>query len=195
MNWKAAGPRTVAGLIAAAGLILPAAGCSSPSAAGGGAAARGRAGVTSAVSFAHCMRSHGVPKYPDPSGSNTMADGLPKVSPQQLGITMARFQAAQHACGRQVPNAGQTAQSASRQLLSDGLKFARCIRSHGVPNWPDPTRSTSTQVDLGAPAYMFQMDGLQGLDGRSFPAQVRAAMHECLRLTHLSGSQVPDWSG
>ena len=34
-----------------------------------------------------------------------------------------------------------------------------------------------------------------GLDGRSFPPQVTTAMHRCLHLTHLTGAQVPDWSG
>ena len=87
------------------------------------------------------------------------------------------------------PNARASANSPS--LVS----YSRCMRSHGVPNFPDPTRSTPAAVALGAPSYMFQMGGLPGLDGRSFPPQVRTAMHECLRLTHLAGSQVPDWSG
>jgi hypothetical protein len=183
-------------------LALLAAACSSgrsSTGSGGSSNAGGSANSPStnsqALAFGHCMRSHGVPKYPDPNSSNTMPDGLPKVSPQQLGITMSQFQAAQSACQHLLPNGGQATRSASQQLLSDGLKFARCMRSHGVPNWPDPTRSTPAAVALGAPPYMFQMGGLQGLDGRSFPPQVRTAMHECLHLTHLTGSQVPDWSG
>jgi len=189
--------RTAAAIIGTAALALLAAACSGPSSPGSGGSpdAGGAANSTSAVGFSRCMRSHGVPNYPDPSSSNTMADGLPKVSPQQLGVTLSRFQAAQAACGHLLPNGGRAAQTASQQLLGNGLKFARCMRSHGAPNWPDPTRSTPAAVALGAPSYMFQMGGLPGLDGRSFPPQVRTAMHECLRLTHLAGSQVPDWSG
>jgi hypothetical protein len=190
--------RTTAAILATTALALSAAACSgSPSSTGSGGSpnAGGSANSSSAVAYSHCMRSHGVPNYPDPNSGNTMSDGLPKVSSQLLGVSSSQFQAAQTSCRHLLPNGGQAIQSASQQLLSDGLKFARCMRSDGVPNWPDPTRSTPTAVALGAPSYMFQMDGLQGLDGRSFPPQVRTVMHECLHLTHLTGSQVPDWSG
>ena len=197
MRWPRRPARPVAGVIATAILALLAAACSSPSSIGSGGAptAGGSADTTSAVGFSRCMRSHGVPNYPDPGSRNTMPDGLPKVSPQQLGVATSQFQAAQTSCGHLLPNGGRVAQPASQQLLSDGLKFARCMRSHGVPNWPDPTRSTASALAMGAPSYMFQMGGLQGLDGRSFPPQVRTTMHECLHLTHLTGAQVPDWSG
>ena len=189
--------RATAAILATAALALSAAACSgSPSAGSGGSPnAGGPADPPSAVAYSHCMRSHGLPNYPDPSSSNTMPNGLPKVSPQLLGVSSSQFQAAQTSCRHLLPNGGQSPRSASQQLLSDGLKFARCMRSHAVPNWPDPTRSTPTAVALGAPSYMFQMGGLQGLDGRSFPPQVRTVMHQCLHLTHLTGAQVPDWSG
>jgi hypothetical protein len=190
--------RTAASSITAtAALALLAAACGgSPSSAGSGSSpAGGSAASSSAVAYSHCMRSHGVPRYPDPNSGNTMPNGLPKVGLRQLGVSSSQFQATQSACRHLLPNGGQAAQSASEQLLSDGLKFARCMRSHGAPNWPDPTRSTPTALAMGAPPYMYQMGGLQGLDGRSFPPQVATGMHECLHLTQLTGSQVPDWSG
>jgi hypothetical protein len=141
------------------------------------------------------MRFHGVPNYPDPNSRNTMPDGLPKISVQQLRVSSSKFQAAQRACRHVLPNGGQATQSASQQLLRDGLKYARCMRAHGVPNWPDPARSNPTAMALGAPSYMYQMGGLENLDGRSFPPWVTTTMRECLHLTHLAGSQVPDWSG
>ena len=189
---------TAAAVIATVGLALVVAACSGgsgPSSAGSGPPGAGGSASSQALAFALCMRSHGVPKYPKPNSSNTMPNGLPKVSPQHLAVTMSEFKAAREACGHLLPNGGHAAQSAAQQLLSDGLKFARCVRSHGVLNWPDPTHSTATALALGAPPYMFQMGGLQGLDRRSFPPQVSTAMHQCLHLTHLTGAQVPDWSG
>jgi hypothetical protein len=193
---------TAAAIIATAGLALVVAACSSgPSSAGSagstdaGGSANPPPASSQALAFALCMRTHGVPKYPEPNSSNTMPNGLPKVGPRHLAVTMSQFQAAEGACGHLLPNGGHATQSAAQHLLSDGLKFARCVRSHGVLNWPDPTRSTPTALALGAPPYMFQMGGLQGLDGRSFPPQVSTAMHRCLHLTHLTGAQVPDWSG
>ena len=194
---------TAAAVIATVGLALVVAACSGgsgPSSAGSGPPGAGGSAnpppaSSQVLAFALCMRSHGVPKYPEPNSSNTMPNGLPKVGPQHLAVTMSEFQAAREACGHLLPNGGHAAQSAAQQLLSDGLKFARCVRSHGVLNWPDPTHSTATALALGAPPYMFQMGGLQGLDGRSFPAQVNTTMHQCLHLTQLTGDQVPDWSG
>jgi len=194
---------TAAAVIATVGLALVVAACSGgsgPSSAGSGPPGAGGSAnpppaSSQVLAFALCMRSHGVPKYPEPNSSNTMPNGLPKVGPQHLAVTMSEFQAALGACGHLLPNGGQATQSAAHQLLSDGLKFARCVRSHGVLNWPDPTHSTATALALGAPPYMFQMGGLQGLDRRSFPPQVSTAMHQCLHQTHLTGAQVPDWSG
>jgi hypothetical protein len=32
-------------------------------------------------------------------------------------------------------------QAQDQQALSKFLRFARCMHSHGVPGWPDPTRA------------------------------------------------------
>jgi hypothetical protein len=96
-----------------------------------------------ALAFSHCMRAHGVPNFPDPDSSGA----LPKVGPQQLGVSGSQFQAAQNACAALLqPNDAQV-----RQTLSGMLEFARCMRSHGVPAWPDATIDSSGQpvFDLG----------------------------------------------
>jgi hypothetical protein len=82
--WRA--PRTGAVVIATAALGLLAAACSgSPSSAGSGGstAAGGSAGSPSAVAYSACMRSHGVPNFPDPSSSGQ----VPKPDPLQLGVS------------------------------------------------------------------------------------------------------------
>ena len=63
--------RTAAGIIAAAGLALLTAACGgSPSSTGsGGSSNAGGAANQREVAYSHCMRSHGVPNFPDPSGS------------------------------------------------------------------------------------------------------------------------------
>lgn len=46
------------------------------------------------------------------------------------------------ACGAGTPSAGSTSSAgtggASSAYVSDKLGFARCLRAHGVPNYPDP---------------------------------------------------------
>jgi hypothetical protein len=135
------------------------------------------------------MRSNGVPRYPDPNSSNETPSGLPKVSLQQLGVSGPQFEAAKTACAHLLPNGGRgPSQSATQQTLSKMVEFARCMRSHGVTNWPDPVASTPTAVALGAPRYMFQLEGLRDLDGRSFSSQITTAMSKC---QHQTGTQVP----
>jgi hypothetical protein len=87
-----------------------------------------------ALAYSRCMRSHGAPNYPDPNSSGD----LPKVSQQELNTP--QFQAAERACQPLLP-AGTDDQfppGEVQQLLVGMLRFSQCMRSHGVPNWPDP---------------------------------------------------------
>jgi len=86
------------------------------------------------VAFARCVRSHGVANYPDPTSS-----GLVKESVEQLGVSSARFLTAQSACRHLLPNGGSGPSPAEVQYVRAlSLHFAQCVRSHGVPGFPDP---------------------------------------------------------
>jgi hypothetical protein len=159
---------------------------------GGGGSSTGSGspnrGGASAVAFSACMRSHGVPKYPDASSSNELPNGLPKVIPQALGVSDSQFLAAANACRRFSPNGSQPSQIENQQLLSKLVKFAQCMRSHGVSNWPDPERVSAVgrAADPGGSPYEFDLQGVQRLEGRSFSPQVATAMRECLHREHLT---------
>ena len=65
----------------------------------------------------------------------------PKVdTAQQLGVSSSQLQAAQNACQHLLPNTGNIDDNPAALHLwwSQMLHFARCMHSHGVPNWPDP---------------------------------------------------------
>ena len=149
-RWPVA--RTVAAI---AGLVLlGAAGGGPPAAASGGSSHAGKATNAQLLAFARCMRSKGVPNYPDPTSS-----GLPKETLQQLGVTSSRFQAAQSACQHLLPNGGQgPTQAEVQQVKAEGLKFARCMRRHGVA-LPDPASTgripdpASVGIDQGSPQF------------------------------------------
>jgi hypothetical protein len=100
------------------------------------------------VAFASCMRSHGVPTFPDPDSSG----GVPK--PQVVAAAeknQNKFNAAQTACNHLLPSSGlgppQSAQQ-TRTKLADMLSFANCMRSHGVSRFPDPTRQGRLTVEM-----------------------------------------------
>jgi len=92
------------------------------------------------LAFSRCMRSHGVPNFPDPNSSGV----LPKRQVAQLTASNLQFPAAHRACEHLLPNGGQPTQAQVQQAWNDMRNFGRCMRSHGVPNWPDPA-ATSQQ--------------------------------------------------
>jgi hypothetical protein len=159
-----------AGVLITVALAFSAAACGgSPSSSGSGGSsnAGGRASASPALDYSRCMRSHGVPKYPDPNSG----DELPKVDPQQLGVSSSQYQAAQNACGYLLPNGGQMTQAQSQGDLRAMLRFARCMRSRGVPGWPDPTD--------GSAGWGFNLLHVQGFDPNS--QQIDNKMTECSR--------------
>ena len=184
--------RTAAAIIAAAGLALLAAACSSsPSSTGssGSPDPGGSSPPPSAVAFASCMRSHGVPNFPDPSGSGA----LPKTSPQRLKVSSSQFQTAQGACQHLLPStvtnsalqqceaAGICTRAETQLMLNAGLRFAACMRSHGLPKWPDPTSDSQGRVAF---AISVSKDGFDPHSPR-----IEAKANECGHL--MPGGGVP----
>ena len=105
-----------------------------------------------ALAYVSCMRSHGVANFPDPSSNGMLNDDFAsggKGGPISSGINRnsPQFIQASTVCRHLLPGGIPTA--AQNQLaLTKGLKFARCMRGHGVANYPDPT--TAGVVHLGA---------------------------------------------
>ncbi|HXA42080.1 MAG TPA: hypothetical protein VNV65_04095 [Candidatus Solibacter sp.] len=105
--------------------------------------------------FVQCMRQHGV-DLPDPSAdgsitihgsaSGTGDSGGPSLSgPGGLDPNSPTFQAAQTACQKYAPNGGKTTATSQdiKANQAKGLKFSQCMRSHGLPNFPDPQSNSS----------------------------------------------------
>ena len=161
MNRKSASSASIL-VIAALALLASACG-GSRAPAGGSSSPGGSATPPSAVAYTDCVRSQGIPNFPDPPSGG----GLAKASAQQLGVSSSRLQAAQRSCQHLIPATGGTIQqeeqqcfpnsdcppSVVRELLNDMLRFARCMRSHGVPSFPDPTTDSQGQPFFNASAH------------------------------------------
>ena len=99
------------------------------------------------------MRSHGVPNFPDPTSDGQInvnfASGGKDGAPGSSGIDRMspQYISADQTCRHLLPG-GVPTPAQDQQALAKGLKFAQCMRSHGVPNFPDP--STAGVVHLGA---------------------------------------------
>ncbi|HTX07261.1 MAG TPA: hypothetical protein VME22_01555 [Solirubrobacteraceae bacterium] len=85
--------------------------------------------VAAAVKFAECMRSHGVPNFrdPTPNGEGSTVGNVDKRSPA-FRSAQAMCRSAQAEIARAKPPTSPAHQ----------LRYAECMRSHGVTNFPDP---------------------------------------------------------
>ena len=106
------------------------------------------------VAFAKCMRANGVPNFPDPGSNGSRGIAIQQrvgsgASLTVNGVTVSSpaFQSAMTACRSKLPNGGRPpAFSASQRAAM--LKFSRCMRTHGVPNFPDPSFGTGGRVGI-----------------------------------------------
>jgi len=82
-----------------------------------------------ALRFSQCMRAHGVTDFPDPTanGQSPTSDHVNKRSPA--------FQTAVRACHPQITAIAELKPKTSH---AQELREAECMRTHGVPNFPDP---------------------------------------------------------
>jgi hypothetical protein len=87
--------------------------------------------MAQAIKFAACMRKHGVPDFPDPRTSAT--GNVTLVVPDS-----PKAKAAQQTCRRLLPGEGAAPASEQAQRLASLLKYAQCMRKHGVTDYPDP---------------------------------------------------------
>jgi len=124
--------RTAPAIIATAALALVAAACAGSQP---GAGSSPQAGG-SALAYASCVRSHGVPDFPDPNS----AGQFDKTTLQHLSASNSQYQTATEGCAHLLPGSGGGPTAAEvRQEWTGMANFARCMRSHGEPSWPDPT--------------------------------------------------------
>jgi len=162
--------------------LLTACGSSPSSTSSCGSSQPGGSVNSQLVAFSRCMRANGVPSFPDPLPGQVAAK-FP--SAPDLGVSASEYQTAQNACQHLLPNGGSAPDQAEVQQELSGMRsFSQCVRSHGVPNWPDPI------VDAqGRPVFDLGRAGISQSEARS--PQLTAKMHECGQLLPSSLPGIP----
>jgi hypothetical protein len=82
------------------------------------------------VAYAQCMRAHGLPSFPDPNAQGSFVIHGP--------FSRVQLQRANATCQHLEPNGGRQTPAENALSLKYGLEASACMRSHGVPNFPDP---------------------------------------------------------
>jgi hypothetical protein len=106
-----------------------------------------------AVTFAKCMRARGVPQFPDPGGpapTGSSVSILGAQLPPTISIQAPAFKSALSLCMKQL-RAGHRRPPVSAAQKAAALKFARCMRTHGAPSFPDPKFPTGGGIGIEAP--------------------------------------------
>jgi hypothetical protein len=106
--------------------------------------------VGAALAFSRCMRSHGVPNFPD-------SDFQGNFPPFHTGVSKQVSVAADDACRHLLVRGGSTGTPQQRrEKLVFALKVAQCLRGHGYPTFPDPSGSSQGKppgIDLNSPQF------------------------------------------
>jgi hypothetical protein len=159
-----------------AGVALLAAGCGGGSASPAAAGRPGQHG--SGLAYSRCMRSHGVPNFPDPNSSGTW----PSARQLGLGPGNSQYRAAIQACQPLLPNLtpGQQAQAEGK-----ALNFSHCMRSHRVADFPDPVTGSHNgvgwllpgNIDVTSPTFLRAAQACKHFVGGNFETSLAPPGH------------------
>lgn len=198
--------KTVTVILAAASIAMFAAGCGSsnekPNSSETSQSQSGQSFASAAYKYAACIRSHGVPNFPNPQVHNGPGShGISQAVPAGVG-TSPKFAAAQKACKGLMPGPeGESAaqHSAHQHARANAmLAFAQCLRAHGLPSFPDPTAQgqispttiRAAGVDLQAPSFLTAAKACVGsTHGLITLADIQEAIHR------LGDTHAPAGSG
>jgi hypothetical protein len=94
----------------------------------------------STLAYARCMRAHGISNFPDPDANGNLQ--LNADAGSDLDPNNPQFKAADSACKSLLP----PPQAAPKDLKAKTLKYARCMRAHGISDFPDPKPDGTLQI-------------------------------------------------
>ncbi|MGH3122005.1 MAG: hypothetical protein ACRDND_13400 [Streptosporangiaceae bacterium] len=169
-------------VVAAVAVLATACGSSTPSSASAPTYAQ-------ELALVGCMRSHGVPNFPDPnaSGGYTLtSNGSLEGAGGSIDIDNSQAQAAYGDCRHLLPGGPsisqleqQVQQEQQRQAraLPMLLKYSQCMRGHGVPDFPSPGQGTASPdgapINVNSPQYLAAAGACQHL----LPAGAHVTFH------------------
>jgi hypothetical protein len=164
--------------VTAATFVTMAAGCggSSGGSGSGGSGGSGNGGSSTGVqagdayrALATCIRAHGDPTFPDPVQGSDGQWKLPDGTPDPP-------KAARDACATEyaaLPAQGTSDDGTASAKDMEALRaFAKCVREHGIPDWPDPNPDGSftlpARLNTGKLNFKAQNDACKQYYGGTF---------------------------
>jgi len=122
-----------------------------------------------ALAYAQCMRAHGEPSYPDPtSNGGFVIDG------KKDHLNGALMSSANKSCQHLLPKFAPMTATQQRQATAEALRYVACMRTHGIPNMPDPV--------VNAQGMQFRIGGPKGKGPPPGSQVLHNAMQACQKL-------------
>jgi hypothetical protein len=136
----------VAALLAAG--VLTVAACGGDNTTGGNASGADRESEAreAALNYAQCMREHGV-DMPDPTFEG---GGIRQTGPEEQ-VPKAKLQDAENACKKYLDSMEPDeppSEEEQQEFREAALANARCMREHGIENFPDPTFGENGEAEI-----------------------------------------------
>ena len=113
-----------------------------------------------ALKYSECMRSNGVPNFPDPGpGGGFVFQAGSGLNPDSPAVKAAQTKCQKY-MGGGLPGPGTVTHPAA-QWLAQMVKAAGCMRRHGFPDFPDPRTSVpSNPFGNGGSGVISDIDGV-----------------------------------
>jgi hypothetical protein len=144
--------RSLPALLLVPSLLLAACGSSNPSSStSSGLGTSASSDYQRSVEFASCVRSHGVPNFPDPTndgkGGLRIQSSPGRTAVNGVAVNGPAFQSALQQCHSYLPNGGVPRRLSAAQK-QQALQFSQCMRVHGLTNFPDPVFRSGGGVQI-----------------------------------------------
>lgn len=94
------------------------------------------------LAFARCMRVNGVSSYSDPGSTG----GAVRLNPQAPGFRTAVARCSKLVPGGLTPATPGSTTHPSSKTMQRLVAIAKCMRAHGVPQFPDPRSSVPANL-------------------------------------------------
>jgi hypothetical protein len=123
-----------------------------------------------AVRYAQCMRENGLTDFPDPDKNGKFV--IPAGGP---GRDTSQFKKAQQACKSQEPPGIKDNPAEIAKAQASWLKFANCMRQHGIQDFPDPKDGRllvdRNRINVNSPQFKNALKACRGVGGGSGDAK------------------------
>jgi hypothetical protein len=96
-----------------------------------------------ALAYSQCMRDHGITDFPDPDANGGLTISASPGS--NLDPNSPQYQAADEACKSLMPRR-EISPEQQAEMREQNLKYAQCMRSQGISDFPDPKSDGSLQI-------------------------------------------------